>query len=74
MPDSRTALTGAERKSRYDRRERLGLINFRGDMPPEIGEWLIREGVMDDDGSTDPEDWGAALVEMAKMMMAAKLP
>ncbi len=33
MPDGRTALTGAERKRRYDRRVWDGLIYVRGGLP-----------------------------------------
>ena len=60
MPDGRPALTGAQRKRRFDRRERLGLINFRGDLPPEIGEWLMDRGHRAEIHSADTDDWGDA--------------
>ncbi len=69
MPDGRTALTGAERKRRHDRRARDGLIHARSDLPPEIGEWLIDHGFKADDDSTDPDEWGAAMVMALRWAM-----
>ena len=66
MSDGRPALTGAERKRRHDRRARDGLIHARGDLPPEIGEWPIDPGFMADDDSTDPDEWGVAMVAALK--------
>ena len=73
MPDGRTVLTGAERKRRHDRRERDGLIHARSDLPPDIAAWLVEQGFKTDDCSTDPDAWGAALVEMAKWAIAGKV-
>ena len=66
MPDGRPALSGAERKRRHDRRARDGLIHARADLPPEIGEWLIDHGFKADDCSTDPAEWGVAMVAAVK--------
>ena len=69
MPDGRTALTGAERKRRYDRRVRHGSIYFRGDLPLDICELLMDYGYKAADDSTDPDEWGAALVEAFRGVM-----
>ncbi len=52
MPDGRPALTGAERKRRYDRRAGDGSIYFRGDLPLDICELLMDYGYKADDDST----------------------
>ncbi len=72
MTAGRPALTGAERKRRHDRRVRTGLIHARADLPPDIAAWLVEHGFKTDDCSTDPDAWGAALVEMAKWAIAGK--
>ena len=58
MPDGRTALTGAQRKRRYDRRVRDGLIYVRGGLPPDLGECLMDRGVKAEDDSTNPDELG----------------
>ncbi len=58
MPDGRPALTGAERKRRYDRRAREGSIYFRSDLPPDLGEWMMDRGVKAEDDSTNPDELG----------------
>ena len=69
MTGDRTALTGAERKRRHDRRARDGSIYFRGDLPPDLGEWMMDRGYKAADDSTDPDEWGAALVKAFRGVM-----
>ena len=69
MPDGRTALTGAERKARHDRRVRDGLTHARADLPRDVGEWLIDLGFIVDPRSTDPDEWGASVVEALQWAM-----
>ncbi len=63
------ALTGAERKRRHDRRVRDGLTHARADLPRDVGEWLIDRGFIVDPRSTDPDEWGASVVEALQWAM-----
>ncbi len=69
MPDGRPALTGAERKRRHDRRVRDGLTHARADLPRDVGEWLIDLGFINKPRSTDPDEWGASVVEALQWAM-----
>ena len=68
QPFGRT-LTGAERKRRHDRRIRDGLTHARVDLPRDVGEWLIDLGFINDSRSTDPDEWGASVVEALQWPM-----
>ena len=69
MPDGGIDPTRQERKRRFKRRHAANMIHARGDIPQDIGEYLIEHGFKFDDDSTDPEEWFASLVRAVRETM-----
>ena len=58
--------TGAARRMRRFRaRRRIGSLCFRGDVPCEVIDALIRKGWLGDNEAADPARLGEVLVDLA---------